>query len=359
MYPIAGGVSRAGGRRRGRRDVANDDPGGLRTRLPGLVASWRGGARVADVRPLVGGKSSLTYRVDLEAGAPIVVKMAPPGIPPTRNRDVLRQARVQDAIACTGRAPVAPVCFTDPGAPPDVPPLYAMAFLAGESFEPLLDACEELPPAATIRARQLAAARALAGVHSIDPVAVGLDGEPEVTLAEEVERWLRIFDTVADDLREGYRAPADALLATLPAPVLPTVVHGEYRLGNLLALDDEIVAIIDWELWTREDPRVDLSWFLSYLDADEQPSAIRPTPPGMPSRAEVLAAYEDVAGAPVAALGWFDAHARFKMAAIAALVNKHNRRREHPDPEQEALVPVIGRLLTEAQRLLDRSPTWR
>ena len=118
-----------------------------------------------------------------------------------------------------------------------------------------------------------------------------------------------------------------------------TVVHGEYRLGNLLARDDEIVAIIDWELWSREDPRVDLSWFLSYLDADEQPSAIRPTPEGMPTRAEILAVYEDGVGHAVADLAWFDAHARFKMAAIAAVVNKHNRRREQPDPGQEALVP--------------------
>jgi aminoglycoside phosphotransferase (APT) family kinase protein len=339
--------------------VANDDAGELRARLPALVTSWRRGARILDVRPLEGGKSSLTYRVDLEPGDPIVVKMAPPGLPPTRNRDVLRQARVQDAIAGTGRAPVAAVCFTDPGAPPELPPLYAMEFVAGESFEPLLDARDELPPAATIHARQLAAARALAGLHSIAPAAVGLDDEPEISLAEEVDRWVRIFETVSEDLRPGYRAPADALLAALPAPLPTTIVHGEYRLGNTLAQADEIRAVIDWELWTREDPRVDLSWFLSYLDADEQPSAIRATPPGMPTRAEVLAEYEDVAGAPVVALEWFDAHARFKMAAIAALVNKHNRRREHPDPDQEALVPVIPSLLAEAQRLVDSSPTRR
>jgi aminoglycoside phosphotransferase (APT) family kinase protein len=262
---------------------------------------------------------------------------------------------VQEAVVRSGRAPVAPVLFTDPGAPPDIPPLYAMAFVAGESFEPLLDATDQLPPPATIHHRQLAAARALAGLHSIVPAAVGLADEPEVTLVDEVERWARIFETVADDLRPGYRAPAAALLAQLPEPRASTVVHGEFRLGNLLADGDRIAAIIDWELWTREDPRVDLSWFLSYVDADEQPSAIRPTPPGMPTRAELVAAYEDAAGVAVADLEWFDAHARFKMAAIAALVNKHNRRRGHPDPEQEALVPVIGRLLEQSATILDRA----
>jgi aminoglycoside phosphotransferase (APT) family kinase protein len=337
--------------------VEEQDPGGLRARLPHLVATWRPGETVAAVRTLEGGKSSLTYLVTLDRGAPVVVKMAPPGLPPTRNRDVLRQARVQEAVSRTARAPVAPVLFTDAGAPPEVPPLYAMAFVEGESFEPLLDAIAELPPPATIRGRQLAAARALAGLHSIAPGAVGLADEPEVTLLDELERWNRIFETVPDDLRPGYRAPAAALLARLPAPMPSTVVHGEFRLGNLLAQGDDVAAIIDWELWTREDPRVDLSWFLSYVDADEQPSAIRATPPGMPTRAELLGAYEDAAGARVADLEWFDAHARFKMAAIAALVNKHNRRRARPDPEQEALVPVIGRLLEQSLAILDRAPT--
>ena len=191
------------------------------------------------------------------------------------------------------------------------------------------------------------------------PDTVGLADEPEVGLVDEVERWVRMFETVTDDLRPGFRDAAGALLATIPEPVPSTVVHGEYRLGNLLARGDDVVAIIDWELWTREDPRVDLSWFLSYLDADEQPSAIRPTPDGMPARAEVLAAYEETVGHAVADLAWFDAHARFKMAAIAAVINKHNRRREHPDPDQEALVPVIGRLVEQSVQILERSPTRR
>ena len=126
MYPkpAAGRVVRRA--RNGRRMTTEHDPGRLRERLPALVDGWRPGRRVAGLRPLVGGKSSLTYLVELDADEPIVVKMAPPGLAPTRNRDVLRQARVQDAIVRSGRAPVAAVCFTDAGDPPEVPPLYAM-----------------------------------------------------------------------------------------------------------------------------------------------------------------------------------------------------------------------------------------
>jgi aminoglycoside phosphotransferase (APT) family kinase protein len=313
-------------------------------------------ASVTGLRPLEGGLSSLTYLATTADGAPLgprfVVKMAPPGLAPVRNRDVLRQARVQEAVSRAGTAPVARVLFTDPGAPPEVPPLYAMEFRAGSSFEPLLDECDVLPAPDTLRARMLAGAQVLGGLHTIDPTAVGLDDEPEVALADEVTRWVAIFETVADDLRAGWQAAAHALLVTLPSAVPSTVVHGEYRLGNLLLDDDRVSAIIDWELWTREDPRIDLAWFLSYLDAADQPSAIRPTPAGMPARAEVLAVYEEARGAAVADLAWFDAHARFKMAAICAHVSKNNRKRDHPDPAQEARIPVIARLNAQAVSLL-------
>ena len=227
-----------------------------------------------------------------------------------------------------------------------------MEFVEGESFEPVLDECDELPTPAAVRGRQLSAASILGRLHSLDPVGAGLGQEPDVPLVDEVERWTRIFETVSDDLRPGYEACAHALLEAMPRPVPSTIVHGEYRLGNMLARDDTILAVIDWELWSREDPRVDLSWFLQYVDAAEQPSAVRPTPPGMPSRAELVAAYEDELGRKVVDLSWFDAHARFKMAAITAITSKHNRRREPPDPEQEARVPLIGKLVELARELL-------
>ena len=87
------------------------------------------------------------------------------------------------------------------------------------------------------------------------PDSVGLDDEPEVGLDAEVERWVRMFETVTDDLRSGFERAAAALRDTIPEAVPSTIVHGEYRLGNLLAHGDDVAAIIDWELWSREDPQ--------------------------------------------------------------------------------------------------------
>ena len=90
----------------------------LRDRVAQRVTDWRPGALVRGVSPLTGGTSSLTFLVDLDgvdAGeTPVVLKVAPPGLAPLRNRDVLRQARLQKAVqrrraaAGTGRAVLRP-----------------------------------------------------------------------------------------------------------------------------------------------------------------------------------------------------------------------------------------------------------
>ena len=78
----------------------------LRDRVGQRVTGWRPGARVRGVSPLTGGTSSLTFLVDLAGVAagetPVVLKVAPPGLAPVRNRDVLRQARLQKAVQGAG-----------------------------------------------------------------------------------------------------------------------------------------------------------------------------------------------------------------------------------------------------------------
>src|ERR1700743_2406573 len=74
----------------------------LRERVGQRVTDWRSGARVLGISPLTGGTSSLTFLVELAGVAavetPVVLKVAPPGLAPVRNRDVLRQATLQQAV---------------------------------------------------------------------------------------------------------------------------------------------------------------------------------------------------------------------------------------------------------------------
>ena len=99
-----------------------------------------------DVQPLSGGASSLTYTAVLGGSAVlsgddrrrVVVKVAPAGLAPVRNRDVLRQARLLRALGPTA-VPVPEVLWEDAGDPPEVPPLFVMSFVEGTSLEPLFD----------------------------------------------------------------------------------------------------------------------------------------------------------------------------------------------------------------------------
>src|SRR6516164_4471759 len=107
----------------------------LRDRVAERAREWRPRAEVVDVVPLTGGTSSLTFVVEIAgvpAGeTPVVLKVAPPGLAPVRNRDVLRQARLQRALQGGQRTLAPDVLFTDPGKPVDVPPFMAMNLVAG------------------------------------------------------------------------------------------------------------------------------------------------------------------------------------------------------------------------------------
>ncbi len=305
-------------------------------------------AGVSAVRPLAGGASSLTFR-GVFADRAVVVKVAPPGVEPIAHRDVLRQARMITALGPTD-VPVPAVLWADPGAPVDVPPLFVMSLVEGESFEPLFDPPDGVPNQ-HVAQRFRHAAEAMATLHRLRPSDLGLDGEPVVDAAAEIDRWCATLQTVDPALVPGWTETRDALRASVPSPMGPSVVHGDFRLGNLLAVDARITAVIDWEIWSIGDPRIDVGWFL--VNAD--PATYRgPTTYAsvVPPVGELAACYCGAFGADVPDVEWFMALACFKSAATWGLIVKHNRRRSTPRPELEAMAPVLPGLLERARALL-------
>jgi len=311
---------------------------------------------VAGLRRLTGGASSLTYAGTAHAPAAahgVVVKVAPAGLEPVRNRDVLRQARAMKALRAAGVA-VPDVLHEDEGAPPEVPPLFVMGFVSGTSLEPLFDREDgdgDVDPPAVVAERMRDAARVMASVHAHDPAALGLTDEPRTSLADEVGRWARLLDTVDPALTPGWPDVADALVASQPAPWPAAVVHGDFRLGNLLAVGGEVTAIIDWEIWSLADPRVDVGWFLINADPDTYRRGTRYSGE-LPSPDELALVYVDALDRPLEDLAWFQALACFKSTATWSLIVKHNRRRDDPDPVAEEIAPVLPALLARAMSLL-------
>jgi aminoglycoside phosphotransferase (APT) family kinase protein len=289
--------------------------------------------KVRSISPLTGGSSSLTFTLETD-DQPIVLKVAPPGLPPVRNRDVLRQARLLRALHGRDRVLVPEVFFEDAGDPP----FFGMSFVAGECVEPILDQSRDRANHARVRARALDAVDVIAALHRLDPHDLGLGGEPVVGLGDEIDRWTRAFRTVPAEWQGNYEEVAASLHASMPEPMPPVVNHGDFRLGNTLCEGDHLTAVIDWEIWSVGDPRVDLSWFCYFTDEARHPAASSDEPTGMPTRDEVLARYGELPD-----LEWFDALTRYKEAAATALIFKRTPGAKHK------MVDAFPTLLEEAR----------
>ena len=189
----------------------------------------------------------------------------------------------------------------------------------------------------------------LAALHRPDPLPFEL--EAPKAIADELAQWSRTMAAVDPALVRGAEALQRELERLLPKDHRPSVIHGDYRLGNILCRDGELRGIIDWEIWGVADPRLDLGWFLLHFDAATYPG-IGVETPGLPSAERVRERYERAAGAPIEDWPWFDAFGRFKMAAIMGHNLRRHREGRHVDPFQERLPPTIAHMVETAGQCL-------
>jgi aminoglycoside phosphotransferase (APT) family kinase protein len=320
-------------------------------------ARWPG-AGITDLEPLPGGISSLTFAARLTHSGGIsrrvVLKVAPPGLPAVRNRDVLRQARILHALHGVPGVRVPAVLIEDAG----TPPFFLMEFVAGHAYEPKKDLSSAPPDAPTVIARVRAAARMLARLHSAQPADLGLAGEPELSVNEELERWSRLFGTAGDELRSIERELHRRLAANIPRPVAARVLHGDYRIGNIQFDGPRLAAIIDWEIWSLGDPRTDLAWLMAYTDPvqrfhDERDAANQAAADAVPHRSEVLAEYLAVRPIDTAELDWFLAYCYYKIASTTAALAKRNRRLDTPDPALERAAVTIPAVIERGLEVME------
>lgn len=280
----------------------------------------------------------------------MVVKVAPRGVQPTGNRDVIRQAAIQQFLGLAGGVPVPAVLFTDDGDPPDVPPFYAADFVDGDTCEPLDEENSPVPAPDVLHRRYLAATRTLAHLHNTATTAALFAAVPSVTPGTELARWVRVFEATPEELRFSSDRIGHRLARSAPEPLPPALLHGDYRLGNTVCADSDVRAVIDWELWGLGDARTDLAWLMHM--SDPHVKTARRQLPGVPNQDEIIETYCEASGVPVSGLPWFVALALFKRAAATALIVKYNRRSDDPDPVKEKALEVIEPLLIAAEAVM-------
>lgn len=293
-----------------------------------------------EMETLPGGHSGLTYTV--KAGADnYVVKAVPPGQKPVGRNDMLRQARVLRALAGSA-VPVPRVVAVDE----EPPAWFAMELVAGEAIEPVLD--EHALPPELCRTRMLAAATVLRRLHDQECDEGVLH---RIGAADELARWSATMRAVPIALRPRGEELLAALAQDVPADLPPVLVHGDFRLGNVLCVGEEPAAVVDWEIWTTGDRRNDLGWFLLFADHENFPALGHPVS-GLPTEGELLAAYQGTDPVVLPDMRWFRALGRMKMAAIMGHNLRRHREGKHHDPDQERLPPTIAAMIRTALELL-------
>jgi aminoglycoside phosphotransferase (APT) family kinase protein len=268
--------------------------------------------------PMAGGRSNLTYLLT-DGLSRWVLRRPPLGTVLATAHDMTREYRLLSALHPTNVPVPAPLLLAD--ASELGFPFYVMAHAAGE----VLRQSRQLALLGGEPARSLAhnLIDTLAELHALEPSGVGLDGlgRPAGFLTRQVERWLRQVAASRTGPRPELDVLAGELLAGLPPQQVGSIVHGDYRLDNVLIQGTHAVAaVLDWEMATLGDPYTDLAsicvWWdgLSGLDCPvaDMPGDVA----GFPSSAALVERYAEQTGAHVDHFDWYTAFAFFKIAAI-------------------------------------------
>ncbi|MET8709437.1 phosphotransferase family protein [Streptomyces californicus] len=292
------------------------DPESLRARLdrerPGLVSG------PLHARLIEGGRSNLTYVVGDGTGQ-WVVRRPPLGHVLATAHDMAREYRVISGLHPTAVPVPEPLLLCEDDTVLGAP-FYVMEYVEGVPYR----TAEQLAPLGPERTRAavLGLVDTLVDLHAVDPGAVGLGdfGRPEGFLERQLRRWGKQLDASRNRDLAGVDALHAGLGRSLPASPAPTVVHGDYRLDNvLLGPDERIRAVLDWEMSTLGDPLTDLGLLVMYssdLGLPESPVSTTSGAPGHPSPAELIERYAARSGRDTSAISWYTAFAWFKLAVI-------------------------------------------
>jgi aminoglycoside phosphotransferase (APT) family kinase protein len=309
-----------------------------------------------------GGRSNLTYSVRDAEGRSWALRRPPLGKRLGSAHDMGREHRVIAALADTD-VPVPPVIGLCEDDAVNGAPFYVMEFVDGPVLRSRAEA-EEHFETEERRAIGERVADTLVAIHDVDPDAVGLGelGRKEDYVKRQLRRWhgqweksktrdLEVVDDVHRRLSE--RVPEQG-----PA----TIVHGDYRLDNMiLAPSGEVAAVVDWELCTLGDPLADVGLLMVYWSEPGDELIPLFDPPtvaaGFPARAEIRDRYAERSGRDLSQLDYYVALGYWKLAIILEGVYARYAAGQYGKPDEgfEEFAKIVVRLAEgadEAERRL-------
>jgi aminoglycoside phosphotransferase (APT) family kinase protein len=309
------------------------------------VEAWFGEHIPSAELPLIferisGGHSNLTYGVRDAAGSRWALRRPPLGKRLGSAHDLAREQRVVSALAGTP-VPVAPVAGFCEDESVNEAPFYVMEFVEGPILRGLAEA-DAFPDEGDRRA-------------------IGELGRKEDYVARQLHRWQGQWEKSKTRELPAIDTVHERLAARIPQQGLATIVHGDYRLDNMiLTPTGEVAAVVDWELCTLGDPLADVGLLMVYwpepgeeLVALGQPATLAP---GFPKRDELKARYAERSGRDLSELDFFVALGYWKLAIILEGVYARYAAGQYGkvDPGIKAFAQLVERLAEAAKEAEQR-----
>jgi aminoglycoside phosphotransferase (APT) family kinase protein len=266
-----------------------------------------------EASPIGEGHSNVTYLIERGAREMVLRRPPRPPLPPSAH-DVLREARLLSALRDTpARVPDVLAVCEDPttiGAP-----FYVMEMIEGEVI------VTSIPPALdTVAERRRIGDElidSLVEIHAVDWRAAGLEdfGKPTGYLERQLRRFLGLWELNKTREIGAVESVGNWLAENLPSSGPATIVHGDYRLGNTIFSSERparLAAVLDWEMATIGDPLADVGYLcMMWTEAGDPQVGLREAlgkvtrAEGFPTRAELVARYEERSGRSMADMRWY------------------------------------------------------
>lgn len=307
---------------------------------------------------LAGGNSNLTYRVTGAGGAVWALRRPPLDRVLATAHDMVREFRVIAALRETG-VPVPPALGLCESPEVNGAPFYVMGFVEGAVAHDAASGAQ-IP-----RERRRAAAEsvvdALVALHGLSPEEAGLGslGRREDYVARQLRRWARQWEATKQREIPEMEEARLRLEARIPPQERDSIVHGDFRWGNMIIRGGRVRAVVDWELCTLGDPLSDVGYLANdWAGPDEEVPWTEPVVKldGFPVREEMLARYEAATGADLSALGFYRAFQYWRLGAILEGVYSrylHGTRGGAVDADLDLLSGAVTRMARSALRQLD------
>ena len=267
---------------------------------------------------IAGGRSNLTYAVSDAAGRRWALRRPPLGSRLASAHDMGREHRIISALQNT-EVPVPPVVgLSEEGDDP----FYVMGWVEGPILRSI-DQADQFPDHAERRAIGDRVVDTLVAIHKVDPDAVGLGelAKKSDYVARQLHRWRGQYEKQHTRELRLIAEVHDRLVARIPEQGPATIVHGDYRLDNMiLSPSGDVAAVVDWELCTLGDPLADVGLLMVYWgeEGDELVPLMRPATmaPGFPNREDVKARYAERSGRDLSEIDFYVALGLWKLAII-------------------------------------------